>query len=119
MGSSDFHFSGRVGACRTFLFVMDATERGVLDAIRKHRTVVYGKDGRAFGDAALVQLADSVGLRDVAASYTRARGSLLDWISRVAAGAGLLGIVLATRPRASRPGAARRESGPRVPERFP
>jgi len=111
IGSSDFHASGRVGTCRTFVFVEAATERGVLEAVRAHRTVVYGTGGRAFGDPALVQLADAAGLRDVAGGYARAHGSVLDLVSSVTAGAALFGLAMVTRSRASHPAAARRESG--------
>lgn len=106
IGSSDFHANGRVGMCRTFLFASEATERGVLEAIRDHRTVVYAMNGRAFGDPQLVQMADALGLRDVAARYTRARGSVLDWVSRLGAIAGLAGIALATKSLSTRRGAA-------------
>ena len=83
--------------CRTFIFARDATERDVLQALRTRRTVVYAMDGRAYGDPELVKLADGAGLREVAARYTRAQGSVLDWVSRVAAIAGLIGIVLETK----------------------
>jgi hypothetical protein len=119
IGSSDFHSTGRVGTCRTFLFVDEPTERGVLDALRAHRTVVYGLGGRAFGDPALVQLADAAGLRALADSYAGERGSALDWVSRVTAIAGLAGIAFVTRSRASRRAAARPGYGPRAPARFP
>jgi hypothetical protein len=119
IGSSDFHSSGRVGTCRTFIFVNEPTERGVIDAIRSHRTVVYGPRGRAFGDPALVQLADAAGLRAVAGSYAGERGSVLDWISRITAAAGLAGIAAVTKSRASRHAAERRGYGPRAPARFP
>ena len=119
IGSSDFHWSGRLGTCRTFLFVNEPTERGILDALRAHRTVVYGFKGRAFGDPALIRLADAAGLGDVAQSYANARGSALDWISRLTAAAALLGIVLATRSLANRPATERRGSGRLVPVRFP
>jgi predicted metal-dependent phosphoesterase TrpH len=92
IGSSDFHANGRVGMCRTFIFVHEATEREVLQAIRDRRTVVYVMNGRAVGDPALVKLADTVGLREVADRYTRAQGSALDWVSRLATIAGLTGI---------------------------
>ena len=119
IGSSDFHWSGRLGTCRTFLFVNEPTERGILDALRAHRTVVYGFKGRAFGDPALIGLADAAGLGDVAQSYTSARGGALDWVSRLMAAAALLGIVLATRSLANRPAAERRGSRRLVPVRFP
>jgi predicted metal-dependent phosphoesterase TrpH len=119
IGSSDFHWSGRIGACRTFLFVDEPTERGVLAAIRAHRTVVYGFNGRAFGDPALIRLADAAGLPEVAAGYTRVRGGGLDWMSRITAAIALFGIALVTKARASRPAAERHESGPRAPARCP
>lgn len=119
IGSSDFHWAGRVGMCRTFLFVTEPTERGILDALRARRTVVYGFKGRAFGDPALIRLADAAGLGDVAAHYSQARGNVLDWASRITAAIALIGIVLTTRSLANRPAAARRGSGRLVPVRFP
>jgi hypothetical protein len=91
IGSSDFHRIGRLGTCRTFIFANDATPRDVLEAVRARRTVVYAA-GRAFGSPELGALADSAGLRDLARRYTQARGTTLDWISRVGAVAGLIGL---------------------------
>jgi hypothetical protein len=62
IGSSDFHGLGPMGICRTYVFASAATEQGILDGVRAHRTVAYG---RAYGDPALVGLAaDAGGLRD-------------------------------------------------------
>ena len=119
IGSSDFHSSGRVGRCRTFVFVEEPTEGGVLAALRAHRTVVYGLDGRVFGDPALVQLAEAAGLRALDDRYSGERGSALDWISRVTAIAALLGMAFVTTSRASRRAAERRGYGPPAPARFP
>ncbi len=55
IGSSDFHFGGALGLCRTYLFVDEISERGVLDAIREGRTVAYDARGRLSGDLARVQ----------------------------------------------------------------
>jgi hypothetical protein len=44
IGSSDFHYFGPIGFCRTYLFVRERTAAGVLDAIRAARTVAC--DGR-------------------------------------------------------------------------
>jgi PHP domain-containing protein len=55
IGSSDFHFGGRLGLCRTYLFVDEISERGVLDAIREARTVAADAAGRLSGDAARVE----------------------------------------------------------------
>ena len=58
IGSSDFHaMPAPVGACRTFLFVRERTEAGVLDAIRSGRTVALDETGHLYGDPELVALA--------------------------------------------------------------
>jgi predicted metal-dependent phosphoesterase TrpH len=58
IGSSDFHaMPAPVGACRTFLFVRERTEEGLLDAIRNGRTVALDETGQLYGDPALVALA--------------------------------------------------------------
>src|SRR6185295_4267019 len=98
IGSSDFHGQGRMGMCRTYVFVREASAAGVIEAIRAHRTVVYGFDGQAYGDPALVALAATRDeLRERATTDPRAEWP--DWINRVAGLAGLLGLVLWTRHR--------------------
>ena len=54
IGSSDFHTSAPLGACRTYLFVEEVSERGVLDAIRTGRTVAANDADSLIGDSALV-----------------------------------------------------------------
>lgn len=49
VGSSDFHVAGPLGLVRTFVLTDDRTPRGVLDAIRRGRTVARGPDGELFG----------------------------------------------------------------------
>jgi hypothetical protein len=48
IGSSDFH-GGPMGVCRTYLMVDDVTVDGVLDAIRRGRTVAAGPGDRLIG----------------------------------------------------------------------
>ncbi|HKW00783.1 MAG TPA: PHP-associated domain-containing protein [Vicinamibacterales bacterium] len=98
IGSSDFHALSRLGVCRTFVFATDNSAASIVDALRAHRTVVYGLEGRAYGDPALIALA---------ATHPELRASATndppvtpwDWISRVAALAGLIGLVAASRGR--------------------
>jgi len=75
------------GICRTYVFVTDATGQGVLDAVRAHRTVVFGGGDRVDGDPELVKYAGTLRGR---ASARDSRGTSLDWISRISALAGLL-----------------------------
>jgi hypothetical protein len=92
IGSSDFHGLGPMGICRTYVFATDASEEGILDAVRAHRTVVYGRDDRAYGDPALMRLAaDAGGLRD--RDPSRLPVGWLDWVSRFGAVAGLTGVI--------------------------
>jgi hypothetical protein len=61
VGSSDFHATGYPGFSRTYVFVRDITEAAVVNALREHRTVVIDRDGRAYGDAELIRLAEANG----------------------------------------------------------
>ncbi len=58
IGSSDFHGVGPMGRCRTYVFATDNTAPAILDALRQHRTVVYGLGGKAYGDPTLIALAE-------------------------------------------------------------
>ena len=57
IGSSDFHATPpKLGLCRTYLFVTERSEAGVLEAIRSGRTLAVDGDGRLTGDAGLIAL---------------------------------------------------------------
>jgi predicted metal-dependent phosphoesterase TrpH len=91
IGSSDFHGIGPMGMCRTFVFARDASEQAILEAVRAHRTVVYGLRDRPFGDPELVRLVEGdTRLRDQAVPDWR--GGALAWLNRIAALLGLAGI---------------------------
>jgi predicted metal-dependent phosphoesterase TrpH len=94
IGSSDFHGLGRMGMCRTYVFARENGAEAILEAIRAKRTVVYGRNGKAFGDPALVALAETRPELRVAATTDPARG-WLDWVSGVSGILGLLGLVMA------------------------
>lgn len=101
IGSSDFHGSWPMGLCRTYVFALDNSAAAILDAVRAHRTVVYGRDGQAYGDAALAKLAAADG-RLPASAMPASRGGPLDWLSRLAGMAGLVGVLVfgrRSRPR--------------------
>jgi histidinol phosphatase-like PHP family hydrolase len=91
IGSSDFHGLGSMGLCRTFVFANEASEQGVIDAVRAHRTVVFAPGGHVYGDPQLTQYASQLRPRLPASD---SHGSTLDWISRVTAIAGFVGLVL-------------------------
>ena len=91
IGSSDFHGTGRMGICRTYVFVRDATEAGILEAIRAHRTVVFGVGDRVYGDPALLQYAGDLRGR---APAREPQSTAFDWISKLTALAGFAGLLL-------------------------
>jgi hypothetical protein len=98
IGSSDFHGLGRMGMCRTFVFATDDSAEAVLDALRAHRTVVYGLEGRAYGDPALIAIAATrPELR--ASATTDPPVTPWDWISRVAGLVALAGLAASFRSR--------------------
>jgi hypothetical protein len=57
IGDSDYHGLGPLGLCRTFVFVRDDSEGAILDALRTGHTVLFDRDGHAFGDPELIRLA--------------------------------------------------------------
>lgn len=52
IADSDYRGNGLAGICRTYLFIKDVSEQGVLEAVRAHHTVVYDR-GQFFGDTKL------------------------------------------------------------------
>ena len=56
IGDSDYHGVGPMGLCRTFVFARDDSDNAILEALRSRHTVVYDRDGRAFGDPHLIEL---------------------------------------------------------------
>jgi hypothetical protein len=60
IGSSDYHFSGPVGYCRTYVFARDWSSRGVVEAVREGRTVAYCERGGARGDPERVAVVERI-----------------------------------------------------------
>jgi len=89
-GDSDYHGLGPMGLCRTYVFAADDSEGAVMKALRAGHTVVYERDGRAYGDPELVRLAAENGL------YERTRTAMgpgaMVRISGVCGMAGLVGM---------------------------
>lgn len=93
IGSSDFHGLGQMGLCRTYVFATERTGQSILDAVRARRTVVFGRDGRAYGDPALVRLA-AADPRLRSSEPPDTRGGWMDWVSRVSGLIGLGGLIV-------------------------
>ena len=96
IGSSDFHGLGRLGLCRTFVFARGNKADDILEAIRAKRTVVYGREGKAYGDAELIRLAAADGRLPARARPDYAP-SWLDRVSELFGLAGIAGLIVCSR----------------------
>jgi predicted metal-dependent phosphoesterase TrpH len=93
IGDSDFHGLGPMGLCRTWVFAREDSERSILEALRERRTVVFDREGNAFGDPDLIDLAR----QDIRFTPLRSSPTERGWLagaSRIAGLLGLLGIFL-------------------------
>jgi hypothetical protein len=61
IGSSDFHWTGAPGWCRTYVLARERTAAGVVEAVRMGRTVAADRQGRLYGDPALVSVVEAAG----------------------------------------------------------
>jgi hypothetical protein len=87
IGSSDFHYGDSLGICRTFLFVREISQEGVLEAVRAGRTVAHDRDGIVLGEPSLV--ANVEGLIASNPPPTQA-----DWASKIVAWVTLFGVAV-------------------------
>ena len=88
IGSTDEHVAAPVGFCRTYLFVREVSVGGVIDAIRRGRTVACDGQGHVTGESALaaaVQQACRQAAEPVTVTITERAGAILLWL-------GLLGL---------------------------
>ena len=82
-----------MGLCRTYVFVREASEQGILQALREGHTVVYDGVGAVYGDPALIQLAGSESrLRGLAP--TRPESGFLVVFCRTCGLLGMIGLSL-------------------------
>jgi len=94
VGSSDYHWFNSLGISRTYIFVRNNDEPGILEALRAGRTVVFDRDGNAFGNSELIRLLQNEPIRRDTGDY-RYRGSgIFDVITRTLGWLGLIGLVL-------------------------
>jgi predicted metal-dependent phosphoesterase TrpH len=93
IGDSDYHGLGPMGLCRTYVFAREDSEGAILEALRAGRTVVYDRDGRAYGDPELIRLAARDLRIDALRSPPSDQGFLIA-VSRLCGILGLLGVVL-------------------------
>jgi len=86
-GDSDYHGVGPMGLCRTYVFAADNSEGAVMEALRSGHTVVYERDGHAYGDPELIRLAAQNGLLE------RTRPVMPGPLVKISAGCGIAGLL--------------------------
>ena len=91
IGSSDYHFFGPIGICRTLVFTEDVSAEGILDAIRQGRTVVFDLEGQPYGDSELIALLAEAPYDWQPIDYNYGSTTPLDRVTRTMAWFGLIG----------------------------
>ena len=94
VGSSDYHWFNSLGICRTYVFVRNNDEPGILEALRSGRTVVFDRDGNAYGNSELIQLLQDEPIRRDVGDYHYRGSGAVDVITRTLGWLGLIGLVL-------------------------
>ena len=94
IGSSDYHWFNSLGICRTYVFVRYNDEAEILDALRAGRTVVYDREGNAYGNPELIRLLQDEPIMRDSGDYNYRGSGLVDVITRTLAWLGLVGLLL-------------------------
>jgi hypothetical protein len=95
IGDSDYHGIGPIGICRTYVFARENSSPAILQALREKHTIVLDRDGRAYGDPALIQLAmHDPRFVELNASYSWSNPGWMARASSLLGIAGLLGVFL-------------------------
>jgi predicted metal-dependent phosphoesterase TrpH len=89
IGDSDYHGLGAMGVCRTYVFARDNSPGAILEAVRTRHTVVYDRDGRAYGDPQLLHLIELSGRFDELPRPASNEG----WLIRLSYTSGILGLL--------------------------
>jgi hypothetical protein len=94
IGSSDYHWFNSLGICRTYVFVRNNDEAEILDALRAGRTVVYDREGNAYGNPELIRLLQDQRILRDRGDYNYRGSGADDVITRTLAWLGLLGLAV-------------------------
>ena len=103
IGDSDYHGLGAMGLCRTYVFARDNSEGAILEAVRAGHTVVYDRDGRAYGDPHLIRLIEVSGRFDELPQAASNKGWLIP-LSYISGILGLLGVFVFGSEKSDGPG---------------
>ena len=93
IGSSDFHASPELGACRTYLLAREFSAPGVIEAVREGRTVAVDRDGNIVGDPTVARIVETTRRRPIAS----ARDEVWRYFAIACTWIGLLGMVVGFR----------------------
>jgi PHP domain len=94
VGSSDYHWFNSLGICRTYVFARTNDEPGILEALRAGRTVVFDRDGNAYGNSELIRLLQDEPITRDVSDYDYTGSGIVDVITRTLGWLGLVGLVL-------------------------
>jgi len=91
IGDSDYHGIGPMGLCRTYVFAREDSAPAILEALRAGHTVVYDREGRAYGDPELIALAaQDERFTQLQSSFS---SSNQGWMVPASGGCGIVGLL--------------------------
>jgi predicted metal-dependent phosphoesterase TrpH len=94
VGSSDYHWFNSFGICRTYVFVRNNDETEILDALRAGRTVVYDREGNAYGNPELIRVLQDQPIKRDVGDYRYRGWGIIDLTTRTLGWLGLIGLLL-------------------------
>lgn len=97
VGSSDYHWFNSLGICRTYIFARQNDEPAILEALRAGRTVVFDREGNAYGNLELIRLLRDEPITQDVSDYDYRGAGIVDVITRTLGWLGLIGLVLFNR----------------------
>jgi hypothetical protein len=101
IGSSDYHWFNSLGISRTYVFAHQNDEPEIIDAVRAGRTVVFDRDGNAYGNSELIRLLQDEPITREVSNYQYRGSGIVDVITRTLGWLGLIGLLLFGRNAAS------------------
>jgi PHP domain len=94
IGSSDYHWFNSLGICRTYVFAHRNDEPEIVEALRAGRTVVFDRDGNAYGNSDLIRLLQDEPITRDVSDYDYRGSGIVDVMTRTLGWLGLIGLVL-------------------------
>lgn len=99
VAASDYHFFSPLGVVRTLVFAESEREEHLLEALHARRTVVFDANGKAYGNASMIEALNREPYQMRAQDYNYRGNGALDVLFRTVGFVALVGLFLFGRRR--------------------